>query len=116
MAVLQAAKSSVFGINQHPDWQPLVVVWGSGQSASVALRISPADGGEPRYRTLDGGSSDFAFHHLLARGSPAGKGSPPPNTLEWVFTEEKPGEAQQRVRFTFQSDPWAPFQLRSGAR
>lgn len=116
MAVLQVAKSSVFGINQHPDWQPLVVVWGSGQSASVALRITPEGGGEPRFRTLDGGSSDFAFHHLLARSTPAGKGNLPAGTLEWVFTEEKPGEAPQRVRFTFQSDPWAPFQLRSGAR
>lgn len=113
LAVLQASKSSVFAFNQDPDWQPLEVVWGSGQGASVALRISPVDGGDPRYRTLDGGSSDFAFHHLLTKSSP-GKNLPP-NTLEWVFPGEKPGDAP-RVRFTFQTDPWAPFQRRAAPR
>lgn len=108
LSSLRCGKAAVFGFNQTPSWQPLLVPWGMGDSASVALRVTAASGGDDRYQSVDAAPSDWSFQRLLAKGT-AGANVTGTVTMSWSVAGDTAGEAARAISFTFQGDPWQPF-------
>ncbi|MCK6545274.1 hypothetical protein L6R52_05350 [Myxococcota bacterium] len=109
LSSLRAGKSTVFGFNQTPSWRVVQATWGLQDTASVGLRTTVVGGGTGGYHSIDVGPSDWAFHRLLAQAETAASvlGTV---TASWTLTTGPAPGATQTVSFTFQSDPWLPFQ------
>jgi type VI protein secretion system component VasK len=110
LSSLRAGKATVFGFNQTPSWHAVQVTWGAQDTASVALRANAAGsaGGES-YHSIDAGPSDWAFLRLLAQAQTTNSvlGTV---TASWSLPVDASGAPPQLVSFSFQSDPWRPFQ------
>ncbi len=108
LSSVRAGKTSVFGFNQTPSWQPLPVEWAAADTASVALRSTATGGGDDRYQSVDVGPSEWSFHRLLLKGQTAG------SVVSWSLPWDSGGPPSGVVSFGFQGDPWAPFSPPNG--
>jgi type VI protein secretion system component VasK len=107
LAVLRAFSQSVLGFNQTPAWQSFSVPWGEGGTAGIGVRASNQDRqGESTY-TLDAATSEWTLHRLLSHAEARGGGG---GSVTFTWSVPTASRTEFPVRFTFQSDPWAPFQ------
>ncbi|HEX2572914.1 MAG TPA: type VI secretion protein IcmF/TssM N-terminal domain-containing protein [Polyangia bacterium] len=112
--------TTVYSFNQTPAWQPLQVSWDQLEAASVGLQLSPigrggkGQVGQSQYPALEVNDAAWNFHRLLTRGKLSSQ-----LVASWTLSPDAAsgaaGGQAQTVLFTFDSDPWTPFQVSAPA-
>ena len=72
LSYLRTGKSSVFGFNQQPEWQPFTVQWWENQEASVGVSFAARGDSSDGYGTITGPISGWSFYRLLQKGTEPG--------------------------------------------
>lgn len=102
---LSVSNVTVNGYNQMPDAKPFPVPWWRQENASVGIELGTDDSKARRYRSVDVNNSAWSFYRLLDKAQWEGG-----YTATWQIPGEQ-GGAPQKVRFSFEADPFAIFQI-----
>ena len=106
LASLTVGETVVYGFNQAPDWQEFPVSWGTGGTASVAVRTATLDDTDEHFGAVEADPSDWAFYHLLQRGDVRARRDADTDVV-WTVTDS--ARSTTPATFRFRGDPWAPF-------
>jgi type VI secretion system protein ImpL len=101
---LSCSNVTVYGYNQMPEARPFPLPWWRQENSAVGLELGSADSKARHYRSIDVNNSTWSFYRLLSRA-------------DWteghvaVWTLPADGQTPLKVRFAFDKDPFAIFDL-----
>ncbi|WP_437509724.1 hypothetical protein [Sorangium sp. So ce1099] len=110
MSFLKTGKTSVFGFNQMPTWQPLELAWSEQDVSSIGVQISYPGTSRRRYESIDVADSAWSFYRLLGKVEPPQGGKRRQRIRTWIVPEGA-GDGGRPVQFEIQGDPWSPFRV-----
>lgn len=110
LAYLTAGRASLYAFNQKPESQDLSLQWWAQDAASVGVQLDTPEAGSAqrstKYRSIEVSDSAWAFYRLLERATMHRQ-----RVALWQVPVSD--SAHGKVRFRLDTDPWAPFQVRS---
>lgn len=101
---LKSGKSSVFGFNQLPDWEPFTIEWWENQTATVGIEFNTSLDSSKSYQVIAGPASAWSFYHLLRDAKIEAE-----NVLMWQFESPESKSDVFLVQFEIKPEPWAFF-------
>ncbi len=103
---LSCSNVAVHGYNQMPESKAFPLPWSRQENSSVGVELGSADSKARRYQSLDVNGSAWSFYRLLDKAEWSED-----NVATWQIPGNGQGTTPRPVRFGFDSDPWAIFQL-----
>jgi type VI protein secretion system component VasK len=103
---LSCSNVTVNGYNQMPDARPFPLPWWKQENAAVGVELGSAESKARRYQSIDVNNSAWSFYRLLDKAQWSDS-----SVATWTIPGDAQGVPPRQVRFAFEGDPFAVFQI-----